>query len=199
MAIKSLSRSTINQSFRNNSALAGYEPNHFYHLETVRLGGNAASVEFTNLARYNDFQHFQIRATLRTNRANNGDALRLRFNNDSGTNYSVHVLRGEGSNTLFSEGGGSINYLEIAYSEAANNTASSFAGAVIDILDPFETTKNTTARGLSGYTSSVGRLTYYSGAWYNAAALTTILCYPAHGSAWVQGTRISLYGLKAKA
>lgn len=174
-------------------------PGVYQFLETVLVGSTPQStITFSNLnSTYGStYQHLQIRATLRTDRANNGDALRLRFNSDTGANYAYHTLRGEGSGSPFAEAAANQTVLEIAYSEAANNTANSFAAAIIDILDPFETTKNTTARGLSGFTSSIGRIPMYGGFWNNTAALTSIECRVAFGTNWVQGTRISLYGLR---
>ena len=200
MAIKSLARSTIRQAQRGNSALAGYESNYFHHLETVRLGGNASSVELTNLARYNDFQHFQIRLVTRTNRAANEDPLGIRFNGDSGNNYVTHLLYGSGSSVASATSipGGPFNYLIPAYVGAANNTANAFSGLVIDILDPFETAKNKTVRCL--WATPAGNLVGIdSGLWMSGAAITSITLFPGIGSALLQGSRFSLYGLKARA
>jgi hypothetical protein len=200
MAIKSLSRSTINQSFRNNSALAGYEPNHFYHLETVRLGGNAASVSFTNLARYNDFQHFQIRIICRDNRATTGgNNVRVTLNGDSSSSYAFHRLRGDG-NAVSSSGGSSSTFMNLFASVSLNDSASAFGAAIIDILDAFDTTKTKALKVMQGYalTSVTSASELRSGFWNNTAAISSISFIPDTTGSFVAGTRFSLYGLRIK-
>jgi hypothetical protein len=201
MAIKSLARSTIRQSQRNNSALAGYESNYFHHLETVRLGGNASSVEFTNLARYNDFQHFQVRIIARASRPSAGNSpLFIQFNSSGGTAYASHGLNGSGAPVA------SEAIVSAAQMERAGNIAGSTAGTnvfganIIDILDPFDTTKNTTVRVLAGGAYAANPIIgLFSGFWNNTAAVTTITFSDFAGTSFQAGSRFSLYGLKARA
>jgi hypothetical protein len=76
-----------------------------------------------------------------------------------------------------------------------SNTANIFGSAVIDILDPFSTTKNTTTRSLGGHNSSTARLYLGSGAYYSTAAVTSITVGPNSGSI-LAGSRFSLYGIR---
>jgi len=204
MAIKSLARSTVRQAQRGNSALAGYESNYFHHLETVRLGGNASSVEFTNLARYNDFQHLQIRIVGATDRAGDWlDFLYLRFNNDSSANYATHRLFAEGTTIASGAFTSQTSIIRAFYVKGANGTASSFGAGVMDILDPFETTKNTTTRVLTGYVdaspTSETIVAFMSGLWMSTAAVTSITLASVNSANFIAGSRFSLYGLKARA
>lgn len=191
MGIKSLSNSSGIVNFqKHQSMLAGVELNKFHHLETVRLGSSAASVTFTNLGQYSDFQHLQIRMV------SNGSTLQnqfIQFNGDTGSNYKSHFLYGDGSSA------GSATYSDNSKIYVGNspNTANQFAGVIIDILDPFETTKNTTLRAFYGSTGyNVVQL--HSGAWFNTASLNSILIDQATGN-YSSGSRFSLYGLKARA
>ena len=199
MAIKSLARSTIRQAQRVNSALAGYESNYFHHLETVRLGGNAASVTFSNLDRYSDFQHLQLRYVLRTDRASvpysNGA---LRLNGDTGSNYNAHYLVGTGS-AVSSGFVSSATSMLIGNQPGGTFTTSAFAAGIFDFLDAYDTTKFTTVRCLSGHTGNDTTVSLQSGLWRNTAAVTSITVLNWDSANLAAGSRFSLYGLKAKA
>jgi hypothetical protein len=199
MAIKSLARSTIRQSQRNNSALAGYESNYFHHLETVRLGGATTDIVFTNLSRYSDFQHFQIRFVARTNRASSLDSVQLQFNSDTNGNYSWHNLQGS-SSSVTSQAGANAVRIPLAYAPGSTNTANSFAGGVTEILDVFDTTKHKTVRSFAGQVDGNWTLTnIWSGSWRSTDAVTSIRLHSDNATGYIAGSRFSLYGLKAKA
>jgi hypothetical protein len=76
-----------------------------------------------------------------------------------------------------------------------SNTANIFGAAVVDILDPFSTTKNTTVRTLLGQTSSTNRVALSSGAFYSTAAITSVTLFPETESI-LAGSRFSLYGIR---
>lgn len=201
MAIKSLAQSSILQSQRGNSALAGYESNYFHHLETVRLGGTASSVEFTNLARYSDFQHLQIRAVFRTNRSGyTATYWGMRFNGDTGSNYSWHWLNGGYSGSAVqSSGQANASAMRTCWAPGANASANLFASSITDILDPFDTTKNKTIRTLGGKTESEQMVLLSSGNWRSTTAVTSITIFDELSASFIAGSRFSLYGLKASA
>ena len=148
------------------------------------------------------YQHLQVRVVGRS--AQTGSNLRgmgVRLNGISGTSYAWHILEGQGTTNpqsfaASSQGNGYIGHLS-----AAGAGADIFGASVIDILDPFETTKNTTLRGLSGATSSgESRVRLYSTLFNNTASVTTLSFYGEDlSSAFVAGSRFSLYGLKASA
>ena len=168
-------------------------------LETEILTGSQASVTFSNLnSTYGaDYQHLQIRMTTRSTRAGNtSDGLDINYNGDTGSNYAWHRLLGNGS-SVSSAAGSSQTTGVIGVTSAASSTADSFSGAVLDILDPFETTKYTTARCLSGITST--SLIFLSSVlWMNTAALDSIALKADNGNL-LAGCRFSLYGLKKAA
>jgi hypothetical protein len=199
MAVKSLAQSSLRTASSTNSMLAGYEGNQFHHLETIRLGGNAALVQFTNLARYADYQHLQIRYAARSTHTSADSAFYVQFNGDTASNYRHHYLTGTGSSVV--SGDATSSYPSGVYVgfgvTAANSAANNFGGGVVDILDPFVTTKNTTARYLAGSTD-LNRIAIGSGVWLNTAALTSLVIDDIFGNL-VSGSRFSLYGLKAGA
>ena len=199
MAVRSLAQSSLVEPFSNNSLLAGYESNYFHHLETVRLSSTAATIEFSNLARYSDFQHLQIRYSARSTRSSTNDDFYVRFNGDTGANHSQHYIRGSGTatesaNLQTSAIDGVFQYQALT---GSTNTATSFAAGVIDILNPFETTKYKTTRTLTGFTGSLSRVLFESGLWMSTDAVTSITLDGYIGD-FAAGSRFSLYGLKAR-
>lgn len=170
----------------------------FVLLETVTLTSAQASVEFANLAaKYGtDYQHLQLRVVARTTRADVGDDIILRFNNDSTAgNYQYHALYGTGS-AAGSENAQSASGARFMQATSANFTGSAFNAGVCDILDPFETTKNKTIRTLSGVPGSYNRIWLASNLWANTSAVTSITLVSGFSASFVAGTRISIYGLK---
>ena len=201
MGIKSLSNSSGIVNFqKHQSMLAGIELNKFHHLETVRLGSSVASVEFTNLGQYSDYQHLQLRYVARDNRNLSGtNNFKIYFNGDgSSSNYSYHFMFNSGS-TVASTASTSQSQMLIGYVPMANDTADAYGAGVIDILDAFETSKYKTVRNLGGVHVSAGPLIIlHSGLWFDTSAIDSITI-PANTASWVAGTRFSLYGLKVRA
>ena len=185
-------------------AAAGFSPavagGSYDLLETVSVGTAVASVEFTNLTTSyaSTYQHLQIRMVTRgTNSSNAYETVGMRFNSDSGNNYSWHLLSGNGSSVL-SENGTSQNNMIAGLGAGAKLASSIFVPTVLDLLDPFES-KNKTIRHLTGGDRPADgeqRVSLGSGAWFNTASVTTINLYPRHSSNWAVGCRFSLYGVK---
>ena len=162
-------------------------------LETEILTGSQASVTFSSLnSTYGaDYQHLQLRA-VHLHTSSNGTILG-QFNSDTGSNYRVHALRGNGT-AVSSADYGSRTSLVLGVDVPNTTTA---AAMVMDLLDPFNSNKYTTVRSLAGYGSG-GNINLYSGLWLNTNALTTITLSSASGD-FNTGSRFSLYGLKASA
>jgi hypothetical protein len=169
----------------------------FVLLETTVLTGSQASVEFTNLtSKYaSTYQHLQLRAVVRSARSATDDDIKWRLNADSASNYTIHRLWGNGSSVNSGAGTSQTSGL-VGYVAAANSPANSFGAVVMDILDPFETTKNTTLRILSGNTSE-NLITLASGVWLNTNSVTQLNLFSQNSANLVTGSRFSLYGLKA--
>jgi hypothetical protein len=164
-------------------------------LETYILGSDQASITFSSLGTYSStYKHLQIRYAARTNRAANLDDIIVRFNGDSGNNYSAHMLWGNGS-SVQSTGFGSINRGIWPVATGANATANAFGAGLIDILDAFSTTKNTTGRSISGATPG-NEIRMVSFGYYNTASITSILLDQESGTNFLAGSRFSLYGIR---
>jgi hypothetical protein len=162
-------------------------------IQTEILGSTTASVTFAGLDAYAGiYKHLQIRYAARSTRASTSDNLGLIFN-ASETGYAYHGLKGNGS-SVSSFAATSRTSIQINSISAASNTANDFAAGVVDILDVYSTSKNTTVRALTGATSA-NEVNLFSGFWNNTSALTEINLNPANGDI-VTGSRFSLYGIR---
>jgi hypothetical protein len=174
--------------------------NAYEWLETSILGSDTADVTFSNLnSSYGStYQHFQIRAVVRTDRAANEDIIAITFNGDSASNYVSHLLAGTGSSVVSQESvtGGPHTYIYAGFTATNNSAANAFSGHIIDILDPFETTKFKTIRQLFGHPA--GNLVgLTSGLWRSTSAVTSIKLDAAIGTVFKTGSRFSLYGMRS--
>lgn len=194
MAVKSLTRSTIESSAQpNNSMLAGYSTSDFELIQTVYIAGNTASVTFDVSQYATKYRHLQIRVAAKTSNGNPTESLVFRCNSDSGSNYTEHVLYGDGS-SISSANSTTNSFASLGTLAAAGNASAIFGAIIADILDFASTSKYKVMRSLSGVANNYIQLR--SGMWVSTAAITTLTLYPATGSFMVAGSRISLYGIK---
>ena len=164
-------------------------------LATEILTGSAASVTFSSLGDYaTDYQHLQVRLTGRASLAGASVGVYSRLNGDDGSNYNGHFLLGNGS-TVTSGTTGTTTWGLSGLISANNMAAGNFGASVIDLLDPFETTKNKTLRTLGGATEA-NRIDFHSALWMSTASVTSWTLYPETYD-WLADSRLSLYGLKA--
>jgi hypothetical protein len=172
-------------------ALSDYEL-----IETsIVSGSSTSSVVFSGLGSYSStYKHFQLRLTVRTDRPiNQDDSIRIRYNSDTGSNYSFHGLRGY-SGSVSSFAGTSVDYGYLNdYTAASGTPANNFTAFVIDILDPYSTSKFKTGRTLTG-SSNLAHVMLSSHLWRSTSSVTSLQLYS--GSNFVAGTRMSLYGVK---
>ncbi len=168
-------------------------------IETVYLELDTASVTFDSLSGY---EHLQIRVSGRHNNAGGGgSSIYIRFNGDTGSNYSTQSMQGYSgtnknsdfyANQAFVYAGGRI-------SGPLTPDAENYGASIIDIPDYANANKNTALKQMSGLPLdySSGSYIWFGGSvWDNTAALTSILLYPPSGS-FRRGTQISLYGIKS--
>jgi hypothetical protein len=164
-------------------------------ISTTILGSTTADVVFDVSSLGSTYKHLQIRMVARGSGATTSTRdLYIRLNGST-TNYSAHSLRGTGSGVSSTATTGATVINQEAMFVGNSNTANIFGAAVIDILDPFSTTKNTTVRTLLGHTSSTNRVALSSGAFYSTAAITSVTIFPESDSI-LAGSRFSIYGIK---
>ncbi len=157
--------------------------------------GGSSSVDFQNIPA--TYQHLQIRIMALPD--GGGGNLGIRFNNDSGSNYSGHQIQGNGSAAEANEATS-----QTSASRTGLYTDSSIYAAVtvIDILDYANTNKHKTIRALTGQdgnatgTATAWRVGLHSGRWGDSTAINRITTT---GVTFREKTTFALYGIKGSA
>lgn len=163
-----------------------YEP-----IQTQTLGSDTATVTFSSIPQtYTDL--ILVSQTRSTRAGNAGDGGRIRFNSDTGTNYSTTTLEGNGSvaeSTRFS-----TQSFILVRIPAATATASVLSPSIAQIMNYSNaTTYKTALIRLTSVSESVG---LNAGLWRNTAAITSI-DFSANTGNLVSGSTFTLYGIKA--
>ena len=191
-------------SAASNSVVPGV-PTDFESIATVTVGaGGAASISFTSIPA--DYTHLQIRGIARGTRTDYSiDQLYTRVNGDTGTNYSWHWLRGNGS-SAGTDAGTNATSMNLGWfaTDATASVTNAFGGTVIDILDYANTNKYKTFRVLSGNDLNgggspfSGTIILISGLWRSTSAITSITLDPDNNN-FAQYSHFALYGIKGVA
>ena len=168
--------------------------NSYESIQTVTVGTATSTITFSSIPA--TYTHLQIRGMLNGTAAGTYNNVRMGFNADSGTNYSTHIIYGDGTTTgALSEANGTRIYGQILITQAST---SSYVGiGVIDILDYANTNKYKTTKSLNGLemNGSGSVIEFGSGNWRNTNAITSIEFVTASGNFNV-GSTLSLYGIK---
>ena len=169
--------------------------NSYESIATVTVGaGGQSSVTFSSIP--STYQHLQVRYMPRISTSDTAENTWLRFNGDTGSNYTYHFLDGNGS--AASSGAGTSQTRILAGRAAAANSGSNIFGAnVLDVLDYADANKYKTARILGGIDrNGDGNIRLDSGVWMNTAAITSLTIMPTTGNNFVQYSSFALYGIK---
>jgi hypothetical protein len=142
-------------------------PATYDRIATTTLGSANATITFSSIpATYTDLKIvFTGTATA------SGDDLLLRLNGDTGTNYSVTALQGNGA-TASSFRSTSIAYVFLAGSASMSTTIPTFSE--VDIFSYAGGTNKTLLAQYSGDFNGSGVTARSVGLWRNTAAITSV-------------------------
>ena len=176
-----------------------WAPNGSYDaLGTVTVGSTSvASIEFTGIPQ--GYKHLQVRFIGRcANASEYSQAVYMRVNDDSGTNYSRHSLGGNGTPSVYTGGAANSTYAYVGYIAGPASPASVFGTGVIDFSDYSSQTKYKTLRSLSGYDrNNGGDLAMHSASWRSMSPITSLkFLVELSGGSFTQYTQFALYGIK---
>ena len=203
MAISSLSTSSMVSGVKRRKIwdqLATTDG--FFQIATTTLNVASSSVTFSNIP--GTYTHLQLRASYQTSRGTYPlDKIFIRFNSDTASNYSTHVVQGDGSSATSS----SENTDKITDRDMSSTTAGSgglvFGSLIMDILDYTSSNKYKTIRSLSGFDTNGtvsgygGRIGLFSGNWRSTSAITSITFTVDNAANYSANSKFSLYGVKA--
>ena len=161
------------------ASLSSYES-----IATATGTGSSGTITFSSLG--TGFKHLQIRMSANTGVA---QPVIIRFNGDTGTNYTNHAIYGDGSTV------GAIGTASTSSTTVANLDGTYYGVAIIDLLDVFSTSKNKTIRSFLGYDYNSGGAVYVrSGVWQNTSAVTSITLTASNN--FTTASHFALYGIK---
>ena len=200
MAITRAVASSITQGLpKSKSTLNGNLPIYagsYESIQTVTVGaGGQSTISFTSIP--STYSHLQIRASGRNaSTLTAEDDLLMKFNSDTGANYTIHYIVGDGSG-VYTAGVSGRSDPRGGFTVDGNALANTFSATVIDILDYSNVNKYTTTRTLSGSErNGAGRVILESGLWVNTAAVTRIDFTNANSSNFAQYSSFALYGIR---
>jgi hypothetical protein len=158
---------------------------------TVVVGaGGASTLTFSSIPQ--TYKHLQLRLIAR-NSADN-ISLRMTFNGDSSSIYTLHELYGDGASAL-GAAQTSIAFYPCSLAGPASATGV-FAASITDILDYTNTNKYKTMRTLTGYDGNgSGYVELTSGVWRSSSAISSLTIVPNAGTI-AQYSHFALYGIK---
>ena len=165
-------------------------------IETISLSSAASSVTFSSLATYaSTYKHLQVRMVVRNSGStSNMPGTFMQFNSVTSNSYAWHWLFGNGS-SVSSQAVTTTDKMIAGRHTGGGLATDAFGASVVDILDPFVTTKNTTIRSLSGLATSLNHIHLASGVFLSTDAISSIKLLP-EGLDFAANSRFSIYGLK---
>ena len=168
--------------------------NSFESIATVTAGsGGSSTIDFTSIP--STYTHLQIRGIARSTFSGTGDTtIFMRFNSDSGANYSWHRLYGYAS--VGGDTSTSTTSAAVGVTARDSEPANLRTPIIIDILDYKNTNKYKPVQGFSCVDTNGGLSIFLNSAnWRNTNAITSISLYTASNLA--QYSSFALYGIKA--
>ena len=154
--------------------------------------GSSNTITFSGIP--STYTSLQIRGTCRTTGATQAT---IRFNGDTGSNYTSHQLYGDGTTAAASGFAGSTSISNGGVLAYETSAAANLVGVfVLDIHDYTSTTRNKTTRIFTGRDeNTAGFVRLGSGLWMNTAAITSVSLIISSGNFTTQ-TQFALYGIK---
>lgn len=161
-------------------------------VETITVGsGGAASIEFTSIPQ--DADDLLLVVSLRSTAATVYSGEFIRFNSDSGSNYSHRNLWGSGS-AASSQSSSSTFIFSQNTMPGASATASTFSNTEFYIPNyTGSTAKSVSINGVGENNATQSAQAITAGLWSGTAAISTITVLPSSGNTIAEYSTASLY------
>ena len=162
---------------------ATYEP-----IQTYTLSSAATTITFSSVpSTYTDLR------LILTSQSTTSNGAYLRFNNDTGSNYSYTYLRGNGTDATSSNSSNDGNPNLLIPLEGSSR----YSLNIIDVLSYVGSTYKTALISDNGSNIGAGSIWRIVGMWRNTAAIATMTLTSVSSSDFLTGTVATLYGIKA--
>lgn len=158
------------------------------------LGSDAANIEFTSIP--GTYTDLVLVVVARSTRNASGDGCGFRVNGDTGSNYSITLLRGTGSAADSSRESNATAMLPVDI-EGATATADTFSIITYQIMSYSNTNVYKTV--LISNAAVLQTVRRVVGLWRSTSAITSVKVYPSIGPNFKAGSTAALYGIKASA
>lgn len=161
-------------------------------------GGTQTEFDFQSIP--STYKSLQIHVCLRSNVSATLDVLQMRFNNDSGSNYDALISEINHTDTITTTQSLADASPWTAWVTGNTGIASDFSQGVITLSNYASANVNKDAIYIGGYrsnsTSGFIRPVHTYFHWRSTAAISRItLLNPKDGTAWMQYSRATLYGI----
>jgi hypothetical protein len=161
-------------------------------IATANGTGSSGVITFSSIP--STYKHLQIRWISKS--TSTGSYNTLNFNSDTASNYSTHILYGDGA-TVTSSWEATQPRINLYGSSVTSTATNVYATHVIDILDYTSTNKNKTVRALGGQDSNgSGVIFLTSGLWRNSSTAINSITITANASNFTTASQFDLYGIK---
>jgi hypothetical protein len=161
-------------------------PSTYEKIATQTLGSATATVTFTSISgAYTDL----VLVTDNIFNTSNLAAAYLRFNSDTGTNYSYQSMQGTGT-VANAERGSNQNVMYVARSFGGDQTYN-----IISIMNYSNTTTNKSVLSRYGSGGASSGVLAAVGLWRSTSAISTILMGIDGGYNFSSGATFTLYGI----
>ena len=169
----------------------------YVKLETITVGeAGASSVTFNNIPQ-SGYTDLKVVVSCRSNRAALADGIVLTFSPSAGSVYSYKYLEGNGASAA-SGGASSQANLQGFSIPSATATANTFSNTEIYIPNyTVSQYKSISSDSVMENNATTSYTDFLAGLWSSNSAITGITLAPVVGTAWVQYSTFSLYGLAA--
>lgn len=168
----------------------------FEQIATTVLTSTANTITFSAIP--STYKHLQLRMVSKTTDSSASGYLFLRFNSDSGSNYSYHYVLGNGSSAV-SAAASSSTFAGLIFMNGNSVSASAFSPNMLDILDYADTNKFKTSilfGGRANGSTGASQVHLESANWRSTSAITSINLLFGDGTNLSIGSRFTLYGIK---
>jgi len=205
MAVYKFSTNSLKTPLKYSSLLAGnsvfvpWEPSGAYDSIATATVSNGTTQTITFSSIPATYTHLQLRYIIRTDRNDDyADAIGMRFNSDTGSNYHRHRFETENTGA---PGYGYSNATDAQYhfmGATALCTSGVFASGVVDIIDYANTSKYKTTKSVNGVVNSGTQnwMGFQGSLWASTSAINTIALKVNYGTYYATGSTVALYGIK---